>query len=99
MAAQATWTDAEVILLLHAETVEALFRAGEPTVTEGRLTSAGGAAKLVEDLSRLRTHFVCSEGGAARRATRRALKALLREFQHDERADLWLREQLEGLGK
>ena len=98
MASRLTWTDTEVALLLHAECVVTLYRAGEPSVTEGRITSASGARVLVDELDRARSCFYLAEG-TIRRDARRVLKAVLRDFQRAERDDEWLRRQLEGLGK
>jgi hypothetical protein len=98
MTTRKTWTDREVILLLHAEDIEELYRARVPAVTEGRVTSPAGARRLAAELPRRRMHFTCSKA-SARPQARRALKALLAEFRRSERNDEWLRRQLERLGQ
>jgi hypothetical protein len=102
VSARPTWMDAEVVLLLRAETVADLDRAGEPAVTEGGDHERSGARRLVAELWRFRSAFVCSEG-AHRPTFLRALNALLRDFAPDERANeranTGLRRQLEGLGR
>ncbi len=99
MAARRTWTDAEVQLLLDAENVVTLYHAGEPAVSEGTLRSASGARELAAELGRARSLFLCSERGVMRDCARRVLKGCLARFRRAERADEWLRRQLEGLGK